>query len=143
MAAPYSQDLRDRILAAYDRDMETAEIADLFQVSVAWARRVNQRRRKFGETTPRKMGGPSKHKFSRERLAELVREQPDATLKELRERLGTECGEPAISMALKAMGLPLKKRQSTLRNRTARTLLSAAPTGVHRRARSTRGAFYL
>ena len=138
MAAPYSQDLRDRILAAYDRDMETKEIADLFRVSVARARRVNQRRREFGETTPRKMGGPSEHKFSRERLAELVREQPDATLKELRERLGAECGESAISMALKVMGLSLKKQRSGLRNRIARTSPSAAPIGVRRKARSTR-----
>lgn len=141
MAAPYSQDLRDRVLAAYDRDMKTKDIADVFQVSVAWARRVNQRRREFGETTPRKMGGPGEHKFSRDRLAELVRQQPDATLKELRTRLGTECGEPAISMALKAMGLSLKKRQSTLRNRSVRTSPRAAPTGVHRRARSTLVAF--
>ena len=136
MGMPYSQDLRDRVLAAQDRGMRTKQIADLFEVSRAWVRRVKQRRREHGETTPRKMGGPGVPKFDRDRLAALVREQPDATLKELRERLGTECGEPAISMALKAMGLSLKKRQFMQRNRTALTSSSVAPTGVHRRARS-------
>jgi transposase len=45
MGAPYSQDLRDRVLTAYDRGMKTGRIAEVFAVSKAWARRVNQRRR--------------------------------------------------------------------------------------------------
>jgi len=40
MASPYSQDLRDRVLAAYDRGMPTRQIADVFGVSPAWARRL-------------------------------------------------------------------------------------------------------
>ena len=140
MGMPYSQDLRDRVLAAQDRGMRTKQIADLFEVSRAWVRRVKQRRRDYGETTPRKMGGPGVPKIDRDRLAALVREQPDATLKELRDRLGVECGEPAISMALKAMGLSLKKRQFMQRNRTALTSSSVALTGVHRRARSKQTA---
>jgi transposase len=46
MGAPYSQDLRDRVLAAYDAGKRTGEIAESFQVSPAWARRVKQRRRR-------------------------------------------------------------------------------------------------
>ena len=42
MAAPYSQDLRDRVLSAYDRGMKTGEIADVFGVSPAWARRIKR-----------------------------------------------------------------------------------------------------
>lgn len=55
MASPYSQDLRDRVLAAYDRGMPTKEIAIAFDVSPAWARRLKQRRRETGETAPRPM----------------------------------------------------------------------------------------
>ena len=138
MGASYSQDLRDRVLAAYDSGLKTKRIAKDLRVSPAWARRVDQRRRECGETTARKMGSPGVRKFDRDHLARLVQEQPDATLEELRERLGTECGESAISMALKAMGLSLKKKRSRLRNRTARTSPSAAPIGVRRKARSTR-----
>src|SRR5438105_2010142 len=57
MATPYSQDLRDRVLAAYDRGLPTQRIAELFAVSKAWARRLKQRRRETGETAPRPMGG--------------------------------------------------------------------------------------
>ena len=108
MGAPYSQDLRDRVLAGYDSGLKTKQIADNLRVSPAWARRVDQRRRECGETTPRKMGCPGVRKFDREQLARLVREQPDATLKELRDRLGAPCGIAAISMALKAMNITQK-----------------------------------
>ncbi len=50
MGVSYAQDLRDRVLAGYDRGMKTKGIADVFQVSPAWARRVKQRRRESGET---------------------------------------------------------------------------------------------
>jgi transposase len=117
MATPYSQDLRDRVLAAYDREVPTQQIAEMFQVSKAWARRVNQRRRELGETSPRRMGGPGVIKVDRVRLLELVREDPDATLPELRERLGVACAISTICVALKRLGLSFKKRRSTRRSR--------------------------
>ena len=139
MAAPYSQDLRDRVLTAYDRGMATAEIAEVFCVSPAWARRVHQRRRETGETTPRKMGSPGVRKIDRARLAELVRARPDATGPELRERLCVECTESAVYQVLKELGLTLKKRRSTPPSRNGRTSPGNAPTGVPGRRTSTRG----
>jgi len=112
MAAPYAQDLRDRILAAYDRGMRTLEIATLFQVSKAWARRVKQRRREHGETSPRAMGGARVVKVDSERLRRLVAEQPDATTRELHQRLKCDCCESAVGMALSRLGLTFKKRRS-------------------------------
>ncbi len=129
MATPYSQDLRDRVLAAYDRGVPTRQISVMFEVSPAWARRLKQRRRETGETAPRPMGGATVVKIDMARLAELVRAQPDATLKELRDRLGGVCGEPAVCMALKRLGLSFKKRRSTRRSRTARTWRRVAKTG--------------
>ena len=105
MGAAYSQDLRDRVLAAYDRGMKTKQIAHTFCVSPAWARRIKQRRRDHGETAPRKMGGPGPRKIDDDRLALLVAERPDATLKELRRHLGVDCSQSAICMALKRLGL--------------------------------------
>ena len=118
MGAAYSQDLRDRVIRAYERGMPTAEIARVFDVSPAWARRVKQRLRDSGESRPRKMGSPGVRKIDRQRLAELVKEQPDATLKELRERLGVQCAESAICTALKKLGLSFKKRRSMRPSRT-------------------------
>lgn len=140
MATPYSQDLRDRVLAAHDRGVPTRQIAEMFQVSKAWARRVNQRRREHGETTPRRMGGPGVIKVDRGRLLELVREDPDATLPELRERLGVACAISTICVALKRLGWSFKKRRSTRRSRIGRTSSNAAPNGVRGRARSMVGA---
>ncbi len=57
MIVAYSQDLRDRILASYDAGLTTKDIAETFQVSRPWARRVNQRRREHGETAPWARGG--------------------------------------------------------------------------------------
>jgi len=131
MAAPYSQDLRDRVLAAYDRGERTRTIARMFQISPAWARRLKQTRRETGRTTPLPMGGATVVKIDRVRLAGLVRERPDATLRELGEALGNVCSDTAICMALKAMGLSYKKRRSTPRSRTARTSRPDVRTGRH------------
>lgn len=121
MGAPYSQDLRDRVLAAYDKGLKTRQIAELFSVSPAWARRVKQRRREEGRTAPRPMGGATVIKIDRVRLAALVRQTPDATLRELRDALGIKCTEAAVCLALKRLGFTLKKRQSMRRNKTGRT----------------------
>lgn len=137
MGAPYAQDLRDRVLAAYDRGMKTKQIANTFQVSPAWARRVNQRRRQFGETTPRPMGGATVVKINMDRLVELVREQTDATLEELAERLDCGCGATAVCMALKRAKITFKKRRSMLQNRTVRMSPSAANSGKKTGQRST------
>lgn len=137
MGAAYSQDLRDRVLAACDRGMPTKQVAEVFCVSRAWVRRVKQRRREHGETGPRKMGGPGPVKIDRVRLAELVREHPDATLKELRAMLGVDCAESSICTALKRMGLTFKKRRSTPPSRIGPTSPSGGPTGGRARRTST------
>ena len=109
MARPYSQDLRERVLRAYDRGMKTKQIAVTFHVSSAWARRVKQRRRETGETTHRPMGGPGVTIVDRGRLAALVGAHPDATLAELRKLLGVQCALSTLCKALKQMGLSFKK----------------------------------
>ncbi len=129
MGAPYSQDLRDRVLAASDRCMPTKQVSDVVDVSPAWVRRLKQRRRETGETAPRPMGGATVIKIDMARLAELVRAQPDATLKELRQRLGIVCAESAICMALKRLGLSFKKRRSTRPSRIVRTWRRGGPSG--------------
>ena len=129
MGAAYAQDLRDRILAAYDRGMQTLEISTLFQVSKAWARRVKQRRREHGETKPRAMGGARFVKIDQERLRQLVAEQPDATVRELHQRLGCDCSESGVGLALDRLGLTFKKRRSLQASRIAPTSPSVEPSG--------------
>lgn len=130
MAAPYSMDLRSRVLAAYDRGMRTGAIAEMFDVSPAWARRVRQRRREHNETGPRRQGSPGYPKIDRKHLAKLVEDDPDATLAELRDRLESRFAISSIDEALGRLGLTLKKRRSTPLSRRVRTLRSAATIGA-------------
>ena len=130
MAVTYSQDLRDRVLAAYQRGMTTQQIASNFQISKAWARRVKQVWQETGRRTPLPRGGVTFIKIDLVQLAQLVHEQPDATLRELRDRLGIECSEAAICMALKRLQLTFKKRRSMQASRIGRMLPSVVSSGV-------------
>ncbi len=129
MGAAYAQELRDRVLVACDRGMKTKQVADLFQVSSSWVRRVKQRRRETGETTPRPSGGATVVKIDLAQLAELVKRRPDATIKELHTLLGADCVESAVCMALKRLGLSFKKRRSMRRSKTVRTSRGDVPRG--------------
>lgn len=111
MGAAYSQDLRDRVLAARDRGLKTKSVASLFQVSPSWVRRVMQRRREHQETRPRPRGGATVIKIDLAKLRELVSQQPDATTQELHQRLGAACSVSAVGMALQRLGLSFKKRR--------------------------------
>jgi transposase len=139
MPRPYEQDLRERVLAAYDRGKQTKEIADTLGVSRAWARRVKQVRREQHRTTRLPMGGVRVVKVDLAQLRTLVEQQPDATIPELHQRLGTDrCSESAVGMALQRLGLSFKKRRSMPPNRTGPTLPSGAGSGRTSRPRVSR-----
>ena len=129
MASAYSQDLRDRVIAARDQNLTTRKVAKLFRVSSSWVRRVMQRRRESGETTPRPRGGATVVKIDLQRLRQLVAEQPDATTKELHQRLGIACSLSAVDRALRRMDLSFKKRRSMRPSRTVPMSPSNAPRG--------------
>ena len=144
MPPDYSMDLRLRVLAAYDRGMRTKQIAAMFGVSPAWARRLKQTRRETGEIAPKKrVRKKLVYKIDRAILAELVEQQPDATLAELRDQLaerGIDCSISGVDRALRKIGVSFKKRRSTPRNRTVRTLPSDVTRGGSRSPISTPNA---
>jgi transposase len=130
MAAPYGQDLRQRVLGAYDRGKQTKEIAQTFDVSASWARRVKQVRREQSRTSPLPMGGVRVVRVDLEQLRQLVEQQPDATIAELHQRLGkNRCSESAVGMALSRLGLSFKKRRFMPPSRTGLMSLKNAGTG--------------
>jgi transposase len=101
--------------------MKTGQVAQTFSVSPAWVRRLKQRRRETGRTTPQPMGGATVIKIDLVRLRQLVQEQPDATLEELRQRLGVDCHAWSVGLALRRLQLSRKKKRCTRRSRTGRT----------------------
>ena len=129
MGAAYSQDLRDRIIAARDGGMRTKRVAEVFKVSTSWVRRVMQRRREHGEQSPRPRGGATVIKIDLDRLRQLVDQQPDATARQLHERLGIACSVSAVDMALRRMGLSFKKRRCMPPSRIGPTWPNDARSG--------------
>ena len=130
MPRPYEQDLRDRVLAAYDRGKTTKEISSTIGVSPAYARRVKQVRREEHRTTRLPMGGVRVVKVDLEQLRQLVEQQPDATIPELHQRLGKDrCSESAVAMALQRLDLSFKKRHCMLLSRTAPTSPKSVNSG--------------
>ena len=51
--APYSMDLRARVVRAWDESGDADEVATTFAVSRAWVHRLVQRRRETGSIAPR------------------------------------------------------------------------------------------
>ena len=117
--AAYSMDLRKRVLADSDAGLPTKQVAEKYGVSRTWVRSLKQRRRETGSIEPRVPTGRPR-KIDRERLAELVKQCPDATLVELRDRLGVDCSPTAIWMALDAMRITFKKKRCAPLNKTGR-----------------------
>src|SRR3954465_6369204 len=111
---PYSQDLRQRVLDTVRRgEGSLRQIAQRFLVSVSFVTRLVRTYRTTGALEPKPHGGgnpaiPGSEDL--ERLRELIRQQPDATLEECRQRLGVSCSLMAISRALRKLGLPRKKK---------------------------------
>src|SRR3954463_487813 len=111
---PYSQDLRERILETVrSGDGSLRQIARRFLVSVSFITRLLQLHRSTGSLEPRPHGGGNPAALGPEdleQLRELVRKQPDATLEELRQRLGVSCSLMTIARALSKLRLPRKKK---------------------------------
>ena len=110
----YSHDLRQRVLDAVLRgEGSLRQIARRFVVDLSFVVRLLQTYRRTGSIAPKPHGGghpPALGPEDLERLRELVCKQPDATLEELRRRLGVACSTAAICRALNKLGLPRKKK---------------------------------
>ncbi len=121
----YSNDLRERVVAACDaRDGTRQQIAARFSVSVAWIRRLLQRRRETGSIAPKPRGGGRAPAFDAEagrRLREAVRADADATLQELARAAGVACCASAVHRALERLGITRRKSRGGRPSRTGRS----------------------
>jgi transposase len=120
----YSLDLRKRVLARCDAGHGATQVAEEFDVSPAWVRRLKQRRREHNTIAPVVRKLPDQHKLredDRRELLQFVGQNPDATLVELRKMLGGKASVVTVWRALRDLRLSLKKRASVPRSRIART----------------------
>lgn len=126
--APYSVDLRQKVLQAHESDGKSQrQIAEDFHVSLSFVESFLRRVRTTGELAPKPpAGGPSSRIDERARqcLRDWLAEQSDLTLEELVERLDHPLGirvcASRLCRVLQKLGLRRKKRHSTHRSGTAR-----------------------
>lgn len=134
----YSQDLRDRVLAAVDRGSPVRAVAVLMQVSISYIYKARERRDATGETAARAGRGVRAHKLAAHEAAlrAEVRARPDATLAELRVWLfathGVSVSMGCLWNTLDRLGLTLKKSRSVQPSRTAPMSRPPAKPGAPR-----------
>jgi transposase len=128
MAGAYSQDLRDRVIDAVDREgMSRRAAAARFGVSESSAIKWVQRFEQNGSRAASKMGGYLRSRLEphREFLEALRGEKADITLQALCDRLLAERGVRAetsmMSRFFRRIGVTLKKRRSSRTSRIVRT----------------------
>jgi transposase len=130
----YSQDLRDRVLAAVG---SVRVVAARFGVSPSYVVKVRQRRDRDGSLQPR----PQKPPMARllvdlhPAIASRVAETPEMTLADLRQwlrrRHGVSASITTVWTTLRQLGLTLKKSRSGPRNKAGRILHAPARPGAN------------
>jgi transposase len=127
--APYSMDLRTRVLADCEAGLAAKDVAAKFRVSRSWVNRIVQRRRETGEVAPRPQTIFKRQAFAgqEDRLRALVAAKPDQTLAELRDALHSAASLSSLWRALDRLALTLKKNRTRRRTTAARRRGSAAP----------------
>jgi len=105
-------DLRERVWADCQTGLKTAVVAQKYSVSESWVRRLKPRHKATGSRArrPPSTGRPIVLAPHEARVRELVRETPDATLEELRQKLGVEVSTGALFNYLRRLRLSFKKK---------------------------------
>jgi transposase len=125
----YSQDLRERVLAA--DDLSARQAADRFGVSVSYVVKARQRRDRRGLLTPgpQRSWTPCKLAAQHAAIAAHVNAHRDATLAELRAWVRTEFG---LSVSIATMWSTLRRLGLTLKKSAWKRASGAAPTSPRR-----------
>lgn len=120
MGAPYTLDLRERVVAAFRSGLSRLETATLFKVSESSVQRWSRLDRERGSVAAKPMGGnrPFALAAERDRILERIAQQPDlplrALLAELQSR-GIEVSYFALWNIVDRAGLSFKKKPARQR----------------------------
>ena len=147
MAKAYSNDLRCKLLTAYDRGQGSLRaLAELFSVSYDWAKKISRQRLRSQQM---ERVAQSRHgiesRVTPEVEAELLsqlREQPDSTLADLQKGLQRSVGVSISSQhlwrVLKRLDVRLKKSHSTRSSVTPKPTANVAKSSRRTSSRSHR-----
>jgi transposase len=125
MPAPYSQDLRRKVVEAQANGRSQAQLVADFGVSAYFVATLLKRFKQTGSVAPKPRGGgrrPALDATGQAVVTELVAAKADVTIEELRssvrERVGVDVSKSAMGRMLTALGLPRKKSRSTPQSAT-------------------------
>jgi transposase len=108
----YSMDLRQRVAADRTAGMTVRSVAQKYHVCESFVYDLMARQRQSGSLAALNQHVGRKRKLSEDghaRLSALVRQQPDATIPQLREALGESVSDRTIGRALSRLGFTRKK----------------------------------
>ena len=146
MARAYSQDLRERVIAAAEAGLPARHAADRFGIGIATAIVWVRRARATGERMARRQGQPRRSKLDPHGayLQSLIDADCDITLAEMQAKLLEDHAlKAAIGTLWKFLdqrGLTVKKRPRTRRSKTVPTSQSGARRGSRTSPTSTPSA---
>jgi len=124
---PYSLDLRERVVAAYEQSGSATiqEVATGFQVGETFVKKMLRQKRETGSLKIKeRRHGPAKLLSEKDFkwLRRQIEKEPDATIDRLHERFNNERKLPVsratIGRAVQSLNLPLKKRVNRQRKET-------------------------
>jgi len=142
MRKTLSLDLRERIVAAYDAKEGTREeVAKRFKVSLGMVKKLLAQRTRTGDLGSRHRFSGRKARLMPEhgsKLKQLIAQEPDLTLAELKARLDLSCTVAAVHWVVTRLGLTYKKRRSMRPNKTGRTSRRRVGAGAEAKAGSIR-----
>ena len=123
LMAPISIDLRVRVFEARRSGETTAEVAERFDVSPAFVRRLIQRHRDTGSLEPKAgpRGPEPKLAAEHDRIRKYNAEHPDHSPAEAATALRLRVSAMTVRRAFAALGLTFKKKRSTPPNATGPT----------------------
>ena len=121
----YSMDYRIAVARAYDECESSLEVAEQFGCSESWVRRLIQQRRERGTLEPLSSARHDDQRIyddaDEQKIRELIKIKPDATLAEVAEAMNKPAHPATVSRTLARLKLGRKKSPRTPRSKTAPT----------------------
>jgi transposase len=121
----YSMDFRIAVARAYDECGSSTEVAEEYGCSASWVRRLVQQGRERGTLEPLPSARHDDQRIyddaDEQKIRELIKIKPDATLAEVAEALNKPAHAATVSRTLARLNLPRKKSPRMLPSRIERT----------------------
>jgi transposase len=121
----YSMDYRIAVARAYEECGSSTEVAEEYGCSASWVRRLVQQGRERGTLEPLSSARRDDQRIyddaDEQKIRELIKIRPDATLAEVAEALNKPAHPATVSRTLARLNLPRKKSPRMPPSRIERT----------------------